>query len=165
MSTRCCIAKPWGESWRGRYVHSDGYPTGVGVAIKRAVDRLGSTKAAIKLLIDSSWAKAGWSAIDAPTIDFALPPSWPYTGAELQGPVSYAVRGEAPSPALTPATTPDVIGYVFVIHPSSVHVLHFDQRDKDFVHVGAVPLFLTDAAYFDNMALIEKFFEQLEEAR
>jgi hypothetical protein len=30
MGTRSMILKPHGDAWVGRYVHWDGYPTGVG---------------------------------------------------------------------------------------------------------------------------------------
>jgi hypothetical protein len=35
MSTRSVIAVPHKDSWRGRYCHYDGYPSGVGVELQR----------------------------------------------------------------------------------------------------------------------------------
>lgn len=33
MSTRSVIAEPYGDGWRGRYHHFDGYPSGVGATL------------------------------------------------------------------------------------------------------------------------------------
>ena len=41
MSTRSCVAIPQGDSWKGRYVHSDGYPRGVGMILGILYDRDG----------------------------------------------------------------------------------------------------------------------------
>jgi hypothetical protein len=35
MGTRCAIAEPAGDSWRGRYVHWDGNPTHIGPELVR----------------------------------------------------------------------------------------------------------------------------------
>ena len=37
MSTRAIVGVPWGDGVRGRYVHSDGYPTHLGAALWRLV--------------------------------------------------------------------------------------------------------------------------------
>jgi hypothetical protein len=41
MSTRSVIAVPYGDSWRGRYHHSDGYPSGLGAELFRLVNEQG----------------------------------------------------------------------------------------------------------------------------
>ena len=67
MGTRSIIArrteaKSWfdGDTFIGRYCHYDGYPTGTGVSILRAVKQLGFKKA-VSVLLDEH--PAGWSAI------------------------------------------------------------------------------------------------------
>jgi hypothetical protein len=41
MSTRSVVAVPNGDAWRGRYVHSDGYPSGIGRVLTELVRRDG----------------------------------------------------------------------------------------------------------------------------
>lgn len=59
MSTRSIIAVPYGDSWRGRYVHSDGYPTHMAPTLTAMVRRDGLTKTT-HTLTDSF---LGWSSL------------------------------------------------------------------------------------------------------
>ena len=69
MSTRGCVgrltSKP-GEplKWKGRYIHFDAYPSGLGARLYelRNGHFKGDTKAMLKVLLDDH--KAGWSTID-----------------------------------------------------------------------------------------------------
>jgi hypothetical protein len=60
VSTRSIIAVPHGDSWRGRYVHSDGYPTwrarNLWVLVKR-----GGLEQTRKVLTEDHF---GWSQVD-----------------------------------------------------------------------------------------------------
>lgn len=60
MSTRSIVAIPEGDGWKGRYVHFDGIPLGVGKSIWKIVVRDG-IDAAIDTLVHKHY---GWSAID-----------------------------------------------------------------------------------------------------
>jgi hypothetical protein len=61
MGTRSVIAIPDAEhGWKGRYVHWDGYPTGVGEALRRIVQRDGYTTA-VRALTEEHY---GWSTLE-----------------------------------------------------------------------------------------------------
>jgi hypothetical protein len=76
MSTRSCILRPGleHESPSGRYIHADGYPSGVGKTLYHAIREhfQGDIAAALKLLIDDH--PAGWSALAG--ADFTLKPGF-----------------------------------------------------------------------------------------
>ena len=62
MGTRSVVAARQDDgSWRGRYVHWDGYPEGVGQAVKEIIARDGREKAIQTLMVDNY----GWSAVNA----------------------------------------------------------------------------------------------------
>ena len=62
MGTRSIIAIPEGKTgFRGRYAHWDGYPNGVGRALRSIVLRDGMETAIRTLLVDNY----GWSTVDA----------------------------------------------------------------------------------------------------
>lgn len=63
MSTRSIIAEPKGDVWRGRYCHSDGYPTWNGRQLWAIVQRDGVEEARKRLLHD----RYGWSTIEPDT--------------------------------------------------------------------------------------------------
>lgn len=61
MGTSSVIATPAGSlGWKGRYVHWDGYPTGVGESLRRIINRDGVLEAVRRLTQD----RYGWSNID-----------------------------------------------------------------------------------------------------
>lgn len=60
MGTRSIIAKPYGDIWRGRYCHWDGYPQHNGSAIFQLVQRDG-LEVARKTLVDDNFY---WSSIN-----------------------------------------------------------------------------------------------------
>lgn len=70
MSTRSVIAIPVGDSWKGRYHHSDGYPSGVGCTLFNLVRERGLEWTRKTLTKDHS----GWSSINS--ADFDLPPGF-----------------------------------------------------------------------------------------
>lgn len=113
MSTRSIVAKPDGDAWKGRYVHSDGYPSGVGACLFTAYHEAfgGDLAAMTAKLVDSE--HVGWSALCGH--DLTLPPEWreydamprtSYTNPAgetydvvdyaAMGPRSYTARGETP---------------------------------------------------------------------
>lgn len=61
MSTRSVVALPHGDVWRGRYVHSDGYPTYMARTLTDMVRRDGLAKV-ITTLTESFH---GWSSLSA----------------------------------------------------------------------------------------------------
>lgn len=60
MSTRSIIAIPQGDSWKGRYCHSDGYPTWNGRTLWALVQRDGLDTVR-RVLTEDHY---GWSSID-----------------------------------------------------------------------------------------------------
>lgn len=61
MGTRSLVGIPDAEhGWKARYVHWDGYPSGVGEALRVIVNRDGYT-AAVKTLTEENY---GWSSIN-----------------------------------------------------------------------------------------------------
>lgn len=57
MSTRSIVAEPYGDGWRGRYVHWDGYPEVKLNGLSRLVQRDGIEKVRQVLLHDNlSWS-------------------------------------------------------------------------------------------------------------
>lgn len=60
MGTRSVVAIPTAEGWRGRYIHWDGYPQGVGESLLLIVKRDG-LDLAVKVLTEHHF---GWSSVD-----------------------------------------------------------------------------------------------------
>lgn len=60
MGTRSILAEPFGDAWRGRYCHWDGYPAGNGAALWTLVKRDGVERVRTTLLHDRS----GWSHLN-----------------------------------------------------------------------------------------------------
>lgn len=79
MSTRSVIARKledadnaYGCTWQGRYHHSDGYPSGLGAFLQKALHEqfFDNLKFMLYMLLDTKTAECGWSFIlDA---DFSL---------------------------------------------------------------------------------------------
>lgn len=72
MSTRAIVAEPYGDTWRGRHTHSDGYPTGRGRHLWALVKRDGLEKVRQTMIHDYY----GWSIVNAeqPDITGVTPP-------------------------------------------------------------------------------------------
>src|ERR1039458_5387844 len=60
MSTRSIVAIPESDSWRGRYIHSDGSPSGNGSVLHAMVRRDGVET--VRKVLTEQWC--GWSCID-----------------------------------------------------------------------------------------------------
>lgn len=62
MGTRSVVAIPQGDTWKGRYVHWDGYPSGVGCALVEIRQRLypNDLPGMIKMLTEDHWY---WSSL------------------------------------------------------------------------------------------------------
>lgn len=99
MATRSMIARPEGDGWRGRYVHFDGYPEGVGRelwAIAHGQFK-GREAELVTLLLDAH--PAGWSSISS-DYDWSLAPGFRIGGDSTGGaPVCYC-HGERAEGAL-----------------------------------------------------------------
>jgi hypothetical protein len=63
MGTRSVVAIPHHDGWHGRYVHWDGYPSGVGAALHQIVTRDGHDHAVRTLTAEHF----GWSSITGET--------------------------------------------------------------------------------------------------
>ena len=60
MATRCIIAEPHGDGWRGRYSHWDGYPSAKLPELFALVKRDG-VETVRKVLLHDNYS---WSSID-----------------------------------------------------------------------------------------------------
>jgi len=97
MSTRSVIARI-GEhegQFRGRYVHADGYPTGMGPTLWTALHGhfKNDLSAMLVHLIDARHAQAGWSALVGK--DFRLKPGYTWQKATADG-AKYEVYSKRP---------------------------------------------------------------------
>lgn len=63
MGTRSVVAIQNGDGFKGRYIHWDGYPSGVGESLLAIVQRDGVEKARQVLTVDHY----GWSGLDSST--------------------------------------------------------------------------------------------------
>lgn len=60
MSTRSAVGTLVNGQFKGRYVHFDGYPDGVGAALRKIIDRDGVTKA-LRVITEENY---GWSSLN-----------------------------------------------------------------------------------------------------
>jgi hypothetical protein len=66
MGTRSVVAIPQGDSWKGRFVHWDGYPAGVGSALGELVERDGLEKVIATIVTGKNYS---WSSLKVDQID------------------------------------------------------------------------------------------------
>ena len=59
MSTRSVVARQRGDGFKGRYIHLDGYPSGVGARLYELCNTLGAEQT-LKVLTEDHY---GWSSI------------------------------------------------------------------------------------------------------
>lgn len=78
MSTRSAVAVTVGDSWRGRYVHSDGYPSHLLVTLLALIKRDGR-EAVVKRLTEDRY---GWSSLNSDQPDI--------TSVEIADDASYS---------------------------------------------------------------------------
>lgn len=94
MGTRSVIAEPFGDGFRGRYHHWDGYPSGLGHQLWDLYHGhfAGDVEAMTTYLIAEE--PVGWSTING--ADFDQPKGWVESGTSdtPHGPQSYSCRGE-----------------------------------------------------------------------
>ena len=130
MSTRSCVAIPQGDGWKGRYVHSDGYPDHMLPTLMDLVQRKGLDRT-IDVLIN--W-NGGWSFVG--TYEGITN----YLGEDRAHFVSdYGLAYTKKEQPLTAWTTSEDtqdalwIEYVYILGPKSITVLEsFQQEDKTF---------------------------------
>lgn len=133
MSTRSVVAVPLpGGGWKGRYVHFDGYPSGVGSALAKIVQRDGYEKAVQTLTQDHY----GWSTVDGEDVQERY--QWENDGRFEAVPgygIAYTdtvIEGFGFQPGYQQVTSDDWITesgddqgteYAYVLHPDSLRVL------------------------------------------
>lgn len=145
MGTRSVVAVPTANGgWRGRYVHWDGYPSGVGSALAKIVQRDGY-ETAVRTLTQDHY---GWSSVNG---EDAQELGLGYTDGRFEAVPGYGiayttVEGQS-SPDEWVTSEGDHCGteYAYVLHPDSVRVL--ERRD------GWVDLF--SRKYTDYDAALE----------
>lgn len=133
MGTRSVVAKAVGDSWEGRYVHWDGYPTGVGLSLVSNQMNIG-TDAIITKLVDDE--RVGWSTIAGK--DLRLDPTWYQPGESGPAPESYTARGETNEQTWTPDDLPDIsIEWLYVMSEAGVWVVpQHDPRSAKLIEWG-----------------------------
>lgn len=152
MSTRSCIAKPEGDGWKGRYHHSDGYPSGLGRFLFEAHNGFfgGDTDAMVKYLVDDE--PVGWSFIM--DTDLSKGPAWteyedyplvPADQASYPGqkdysalaPQSYTARGEEFTGDGSWIRSTDgydiMIEWIYVLTPGGLMVIDADYSTSSHV--------------------------------
>lgn len=133
MSTRACVAKPDGEAIDGRYVHFDGYPSGVGATLIEGLKHFDDLAAMTTKLIDNE--RVGWSVLAGS--DLALEPAWQgYSEEPRRNPLSYSARGETHELIITSVQQAADCGcdWLYVLRPEGISVFDL-YRDR---HLGLV---------------------------
>lgn len=95
MSTRSVVARAEGDGFRGRYVHSDGYPTSRGPTLWALIKRDGTQKV-LKTIVDEHY---GWSSLNLR--DNVLSPGYNDDGRFVVVPgygIAYTVKDGQSSP-------------------------------------------------------------------
>lgn len=123
MGTRSVVAVPTADGgWKGRYVHWDGYPEGVGSALAKIVQRDGYDTA-VRVLTQDHY---GWSSV---TGEEHQELTLGYTDGRFEAVpgygVAYTTKGGQSSPDewITSDGDPGWTEYAYVLHPDSVRVL------------------------------------------
>ena len=128
MSTRSCVAIPQGDGWKGRYVHSDGYPDHMLPTLMDLVQRKGLDRV-IDVLIN--W-NGGWSFVG--TYEGITN----YLGEDRAHFVSdYGLAYSKKEQPLTECITSEDgdalwIEYVYVLGPKSITVLESYKNGEVF---------------------------------
>lgn len=149
MSTPSVIARQRGDGWEGRYVHSDGYPTGMGAFLHGGAWKLpsayeqfgGDTETMLRFLVDEH--PAGWSCIfDANLGKAKVVKNWRRKDAVGMSVRCYCHSGDAEEAKLDwLITNENVSGYdvawVYVVSRAGVAVLAFESAST-FVPVAFV---------------------------
>ena len=130
MSTRGVIARKTEKGWRGRYHHSDSYPSGLGKTLFGLANGFfkGDLKKMLRVLIDEH---TGWATINDK--DFVWPPQYldygstQHEAAKLMGanpPACYChgMRNEE-GWIVTPKQGPQEWGYVIDVKAGTMEIL------------------------------------------
>lgn len=127
MGTRSIIAIGTREYFRGRYVHFDGYPEGVGLALSEIMRRDG-IKPALNVLIDQH---TGWSSV-TPDADNRMPHY--YTQERFVPVPGYGVaytEAEQPDDYMTQSSDFGWCEYTYVVNEDTgdieVGVINYDN--------------------------------------
>lgn len=123
MGTRSVVAVPLKSGgWKGRYVHWDGYPEGVGRALAQIVQRDGY-ETAVKTLTQDHY---GWSSLD-PNAGAELDPGYTdgrFAAVEAYGVAYTTEQGQSsPDEWITPEGDDWGTEWAYVLHPDSIRVL------------------------------------------
>lgn len=138
MSTRSVVATGTVEGWKGRYVHFDGYPTGVGESVRQIVPRDGVETTVWNLIHDNY----GWSSVDAEfgkELDEFLRDGR-FVRVDGYG-VAYTTEQGQSSPddwQTDSNADPLWIEWVYLIQDEGIVVLKGDYENKCFREVGTV---------------------------
>lgn len=128
MSTHACVAKPDGEAIDGRYVHFDGYPSGLGVTLIEGLERFdGDLVAMTTKLIDNE--RVGWSVLAGS--DLTEEPAWQgITEEPRRNPLSYSARGETDELIITSVQHAADCGcdWLYVLRPEGITVYDLNGR-------------------------------------
>ena len=126
MSTRSCVAIPQGDGWKGRYVHSDGYPSHMLPTLMDLVQRKELDRT-IDVLIN--W-NGGWSFVGT------YPGMTNYLGDDRAHFVSdYGLAYTKKEQPLTEWITSEDndalwIEFVYILGPKSITVLESYMTDE-----------------------------------
>jgi len=146
MSTRSAVARPEGDSWKGRYVHSDGYPTWQLRQLRELIARDG-VETVLKTIVDDNY---GWSylkpdesgPLSAGHTDgrFKVVPGYgvAYTDTKISGMPGQDGQPYQQSTAddwITPDGDDSGTEWAYILYPTNVTVL-IPNRGEDYSRTG-----------------------------
>lgn len=152
MSTRSAVAVPAGDSWRGRYVHSDGYPTYMLPTLITLIRRDGREKVLQKITED----RYGWSVLDPETTHGSGKDNYLGERGEWEPGYGLAYTTAQSQSAPEEWVTPDDswgAEWVYVVGQHSIQVL---EGREDWVIAGSVDFDISD----EELALCAKRMEE-----
>lgn len=138
MGTRSVVATGTVEDWKGRYVHWDGYPTGVGQALRSILIRDGFEVATQTILRDHY----GWSSLDAQYGE-ELPEflsDGRFVRVEGYGTAYTTEQGQSSEDDWHTSKNSDPlwIEWAYIVQPEKIIVLKGDYKNGCFREVGTV---------------------------
>ncbi len=126
MSTRSCVAIPQGDGWKGRYVHSDGYPEHMVPTLLDLIARKGVERVRDVLI---NW-NPGWSWLGKEEgITNNLGPGRAHFVSDYG--LAYTKKEQPMSAWITSEENdPLFIEYVYILGPKSLIVLESYATDE-----------------------------------
>jgi hypothetical protein len=129
MGTRCAVAVPHGDSWRGRYVHWDGYPSAKVPFLQEVVRRDG-LETARRTLVEDYY---GWSSLSSREIAHSWSSEPRFASVPGYGEAYTTIDNQShPDRWVEPDKPDGGVEYCYVLRDDAIEVL--DRRVKGGGH-------------------------------